>query len=173
MHTRSVNSSRLTGLRQSSGIVVGCCPAMPVWRPWSPVWPQSSRGVRLQGVPQDTQLLIHHHSLIHQVAAVASCLPGPSKWPHLLVFSLGNDSPLWPRVNCAGVTHFLEHNPSWIERVQLTHPQLSIALIEPTTRCDEAEAWFNDPVDVAVPELVRCARVSCRGTKCLLMTRAG
>lgn len=56
--------------------------------------------------------------IIRAVLAVPGC--------RLLVFGIGNDSPMWERLNAGGRTVFVEDDQSWIDRIS---PQLSGASV--------------------------------------------
>ncbi len=54
---------------------------------------------------------------------------------NMLVFGLGNDSPLMANLNHDGYTLFLENIPDWIDKVRSKHPDLNIDHMDyPTTR---------------------------------------
>ena len=57
--------------------------------------------------------------------AVLACGPGC----RLLVFGLGNDTPLWLRLNKDGHTQFLESSENWIEKSMLLYPGLNVAIM--------------------------------------------
>jgi len=57
--------------------------------------------------------------------AVLACGPGC----RLLVFGLGNDTPLWLGLNKDGHTQFLESNENWIEKSILLYPGLNVAIM--------------------------------------------
>ena len=61
-----------------------------------------------------------------QIEAVSAAIR--SRGPHcnMLVFGLGNDSPLWANLNNDGYTLFFENAPQWIAKVQSQHPELNI-----------------------------------------------
>lgn len=64
--------------------------------------------------------------LYQTIGAAAPC--------ELLVFGVGRDSSLWIEANRDGVTVFLEHHRSWIERARREIPDLTIQRVEYTTR---------------------------------------
>jgi hypothetical protein len=61
-----------------------------------------------------------------QVEIVASCLRARAPGARMLVFGLGNDTPMWLRLNADGETLFVEHDRSFIDRARVTTPAASV-----------------------------------------------
>lgn len=61
-----------------------------------------------------------------QIEAVSSAILSRSPGCNLLVFGLGNDSPLWNAINKDGYTLFIEDIPEWIAKMSAAHPDLNI-----------------------------------------------
>ncbi len=61
-----------------------------------------------------------------QIEAIAGAIK--SRGPHcnMLVFGLGNDSPLWAALNANGYTLFLEDVGDWIAKILSVHPTLDV-----------------------------------------------
>jgi hypothetical protein len=61
-----------------------------------------------------------------QIEAIAAAIK--SRGPHcnMLVFGLGNDSPLWAALNDDGYTLFLEDVGDWITKIVSAHPTLNV-----------------------------------------------
>ena len=74
----------------------------------------------------DTQM---SHAKIEMIAgAISNRSPGCN----LLVFGLGNDSPLWHNLNHAGHTLFVENNKEWMERIVPANPFLNVMFCDYT-----------------------------------------
>jgi hypothetical protein len=61
-----------------------------------------------------------------KIELVAGAIANRSPNCALLVFGLGNDSPLWHHLNAGGRTLFVENSPEWIEKVLEKHPYLDV-----------------------------------------------
>jgi hypothetical protein len=61
-----------------------------------------------------------------QIEAIAAAIK--SRGPHcnMLVFGLGNDSPLWDALNSNGYTLFLEDVQEWIDKIVGIYPNLNV-----------------------------------------------
>lgn len=69
-----------------------------------------------------------------QIEAVAAAIRSRGPKCNVLVFGLGNDSPLWAELNKDGYTLFLENIPQWISKMKGLHPQLNVEQMNyPTT----------------------------------------
>lgn len=64
-----------------------------------------------------------------QIEVVSSAILARGPKCNLLVFGLGNDSPLWAALNRNGYTLFLENIPEWIAKTKAVSPELNIAQI--------------------------------------------
>lgn len=64
-----------------------------------------------------------------QIEAVSSAILSRGPKCNLLVFGLGNDSPLWAAINKNGHTLFLENIPEWISKTKAVSPELNIAQV--------------------------------------------
>ena len=58
----------------------------------------------------------------------------------LLVFGLGNDTPLWMEVNREGETVFLEDNDKWFEQITKLYPQVKAYRVNYPTQRNQ---WHN------------------------------
>lgn len=63
----------------------------------------------------------------------------------LLVFGLGNDSPLWHSLNKGGVTMFLEDDRRWFHDVTTRQPSLKAFLVAYGTRLTEWKELLHCP----------------------------
>ena len=63
----------------------------------------------------------------------------------LLVFGVGNDSPLWAWINRNGKTVFLEDSVEWTNIVKARNPSLTILNVKYSTRADEWRDLFDRP----------------------------
>lgn len=75
----------------------------------------------------------------------------------LLVFGVGNDSPLWAWINRDGRTVFLEDSVEWTAIVKGRNPDLKILNVQYTTRADEWRELFDRPdrLSMELPAEVR------------------
>lgn len=64
-----------------------------------------------------------------QIEAVSAAILSRGPKCNLLVFGLGNDSPLWAAINKGGHTLFLENIPEWIAKTKAVSPELNIAQV--------------------------------------------
>jgi hypothetical protein len=64
---------------------------------------------------------------------------------NLLVFGVGNDTPVWLKLNSGGRTVFLEDDPEWISEVQSRCPQADIRRVEYTTLITQWERNLDMP----------------------------
>jgi len=60
--------------------------------------------------------------IAEQIANNAPC--------NILVFGLGNDSPLWQEINAGGTTVFIEHDKKWLDTVQEQNPGINAHLVK-------------------------------------------
>lgn len=95
---------------------------------------------KLNGVPQvapdpkrttvNEAIRRHYNEKIQmspaQIEAVSSAILSRGPGCNLLVFGLGNDSPLWNAINKDGYTLFIEDIPDWIAKMSAAHPELNI-----------------------------------------------
>lgn len=91
-----------------------------------------------------------------QIEAVSAAILSRAPGCNMLVFGLGNDSPLWANLNRHGYTLFLENSSDWIKKMTGAHPHLNVALMNyPTT----VEASLRNPAEVirnaVVPDLLQ------------------
>jgi glucuronoxylan 4-O-methyltransferase len=77
----------------------------------------------------------------HYVAGVIATRPAA----RLLVFGVGNDSPLWLQVNQAGVTVFLEDSPFWAARALETIKVIDVRPVHYDTRRTDWESLLDSP----------------------------
>jgi glucuronoxylan 4-O-methyltransferase len=63
----------------------------------------------------------------------------------LLVFGLGNDSPLWEKLNQNGKTFFIEDIPHWFDQVMYEHPDYSGILVKYETVRTQWQELLNSP----------------------------
>lgn len=61
-----------------------------------------------------------------QIEAIAAAIRSRGPNCNMLVFGLGNDSPLWAALNSAGYTLFLEDVQEWITNMLSIHPTLNV-----------------------------------------------
>lgn len=64
-----------------------------------------------------------------QIEAIAAAIRSRGPDCNMLVFGLGNDSPLWAALNTTGYTLFLEDVQEWITKVLSMHPTLNVARV--------------------------------------------
>lgn len=76
-----------------------------------------------------------------EIVAAAICSRGPNC--NLLVFGLGNDSPLWAEINAEGHTLFVEDALDWIAKVKTKHEHLNVEHIKYPTSVSKS---LSDPV---------------------------
>lgn len=94
-----------------------------------------------------------------QIEAVSAAIRSRGPNCNMLVFGLGNDSPLWANLNHDGYTLFLENIPDWIDKVRSKHPDLKIDHMDyPTT----VDASLKDPAltvrQAVVPDNIKSRR---------------
>jgi hypothetical protein len=77
-----------------------------------------------------------------ELAVVAAAIHAPTS---LLVFGVGNDSPLWMELNPGGRTAFLEDDPTWFAQVTAAHPALEGHLVQYGTRRTQWRALLHSP----------------------------
>ena len=72
------------------------------------------------------------------------------KHPHcrLLVFGLGNDTPLWMEANRHGETVFLEDNDKWFEHVTKLYPQIKAYRVHYPTQRSQWHDLLNRTKDL-------------------------
>ncbi len=61
-----------------------------------------------------------------QIEAIAAAIRSRGPNCNMLVFGLGNDSPLWAALNSSGYTLFLEDVQEWITKMLSLHPTLNV-----------------------------------------------
>lgn len=64
-----------------------------------------------------------------QIFAIAAAISAMGPKPNVLVFGLGNDSPLWHSLNEGGYTRFVEDNAKWLKMQKERFPYLNIEQI--------------------------------------------
>lgn len=64
----------------------------------------------------------------YQCQAIGGAIRSRSPGCRMLVFGVGNDTPLWLALNPDGETHFLEGDQNWIAAIKEKIPDISIAL---------------------------------------------
>ena len=70
---------------------------------------------------------------------------------NVLVFGLGNDSILWHRINAAGKTVFLEHNPQWHQKILTKFPFLTCYFVQYHTKLSDWKMLLDRiPIDLAI-----------------------
>ncbi|HOT45913.1 MAG TPA: hypothetical protein PLM53_15355 [Spirochaetota bacterium] len=62
----------------------------------------------------------------------------------LLVFGMGNDTPLWLEINAQGRTAFLENSKEWHRKVRESCPTAESYLVTYTTKLSEWEQLIDD-----------------------------
>ena len=72
----------------------------------------------------------------------------------LQVFGLGHDSTTWQEANCGGRTVFLEENRSWLDKIKGGAPGLEAYLVTYRGRVDQADAFFEAPWLMEMPQAV-------------------
>ena len=77
-----------------------------------------------------------------EIAAIAAAITAKEDC-RLLVFGLGNDAPLWRRLNSGGRTVFLEDDSFWIAGAIRRQPDLEIAQVTYRTRLPDWETLIN------------------------------
>jgi hypothetical protein len=77
-----------------------------------------------------------------------------NKRPSMLIFGLGNDSPLWETVNCNGRTVFVEDDVEWITTVSTKSPSLEIHHLEYNSRVEHALEFLENPVEIKIDDSV-------------------
>ena len=63
---------------------------------------------------------------------------------NMLIFGLGNDSPIWHALNKDGRTVFLEESLSWLEKATQNNSELEAYLIEYPTKLKNWKTLLND-----------------------------
>lgn len=69
----------------------------------------------------------------------------------LLVFGLGNDTPLWMRVNRGGTTVFIEDDAGWFRSVLARHPRAKAHLVSYRTQRAEWRGLLDSAERLAMP----------------------
>ncbi len=73
---------------------------------------------------------LHYHEdtqmAAPQIEAIAAAIKSRSPRCNMLVFGLGNDSPLWAALNSTGYTLFLEDVEEWIAKIVGIYPTLNV-----------------------------------------------
>src|SRR5262245_3789537 len=92
-----------------------------------------------------------------QIEAVASVVRARAPGGRLLVFGLGQDAPMWQRLNADGETLFVEDKPAYIEAARRAMPQVRVVRADyAATTVLGAFATLPAALDaVAMPEELR------------------
>lgn len=94
-----------------------------------------------------------------QIEAVSAAIRSRGPNCNMLVFGLGNDSPLWANLNHDGYTLFLENIPQWIAKVKSQHPDLNVDHVDYSTN---VAASMKDPArlvrSAVLPENIKSRR---------------
>lgn len=77
-----------------------------------------------------------------QIEAVSAAIRSRAPGCNMLVFGLGNDSPLWSNLNQGGYTLFIENSLQWISHMKGRHPTLNVEHMEYQTT---VEGSMKDP----------------------------
>lgn len=64
---------------------------------------------------------------------------------NFLVFGLGNDTPLWMKINKKGKTVFLEDLKEWFDNVKKNNPKVEAYLVKYTTKRENWKKLLKDP----------------------------
>lgn len=64
---------------------------------------------------------------------------------NLLVFGVGNDSPMWKQINCNGRTVFIEDDLVWMEKVSSAFPELEVHKVDYKSSVMQANEFFQNP----------------------------
>lgn len=70
--------------------------------------------------------------------------------PNLLVFGVGNDSPMWSQVNCIGRTVFVEDDEEWIKVISSRFPSLEVHHVNYNSSVSRASDFFLNPVEMSI-----------------------
>jgi uncharacterized protein (TIGR01627 family) len=66
---------------------------------------------------------------------------------NMLVFGVGRDSSLWVKLNCQGITVFLEDNQIWFDRISLEIPQINAYLVTYDTKRNQWLELLNRNIE--------------------------
>lgn len=102
----------------------------------------------------------HDAQMSHiQIEAVSAAIRSRGPKCNMLVFGLGNDSPLWANLNHDGYTLFFENAPQWIAKVKSQHPELNVEHMNYSTTVAES---MNNPAALVrsaeLPDSVKARR---------------
>lgn len=72
---------------------------------------------------------------------------------NFLVFGLGNDTPLWARINRRGNTVFIEDDKLWLEKLLASDPRLKAYLVDYRTQRTQWKELLEPPglLEMALP----------------------
>ena len=69
---------------------------------------------------------------------------------NLLVFGVGNDTPLWIEINSKGRTVFLENSSEWLQKIMESCPAAESYLVTYNTKLSEWEQLIDDNARLAI-----------------------
>lgn len=120
---------------------------------------QHQRDLFLQFMQYDTAAAVQNKSVNVQLSDVQIMWVADmlhlvhsinQRTPNLLVFGVGNDSPMWNQINCNGRTVFVEDDKDWIKTVLDNFPSLEIYHVEYHTSTNYAAEYFSHPVALSI-----------------------
>lgn len=88
------------------------------------------------------------------ISAALHSIALPNLKPSFLVFGLGFDSELWSKINCDGVTYFLEDNQEWYNKIRAIAPHLPAYHVKYNTTIEKADEYFAAPWSLELPVAV-------------------
>jgi hypothetical protein len=73
----------------------------------------------------------------------------------VLVFGVGAESATWREANCGGRTVFVEQSQQWLDKIKGGAPGLEAYLVTYRGRVDQADAFYEAPWLMEMPQAVR------------------
>ncbi|MGF9562853.1 hypothetical protein [Neorhizobium sp. JUb45] len=78
-----------------------------------------------------------------QIEAVSAAIMSRRPGCNMLVFGLGNDSPVWANLNKSGYTLFIENAPGWVSKMVGQFPYLNVEVVDYPTTVSQS---MRDPI---------------------------
>ena len=114
------------------------------------------KSVKLAGIKRERETLgIQMYA--NEVFFIARAIKPPVNF---LVFGMGNDSPLWSKLNRRGRTVFIEDQEEWFAKIKQEHPSLEAYLVNYGTKLEEGMQLIDHPerLSMDLPAEIRKTR---------------